>query len=527
MSYRVLIADNVHEGCDAILKEKGIEVVREVGKSQEELEEMVGEFDGMVVRSAVKVREPLITKMNRMKVIGRAGAGVDNIDVEAATRRGILVMNTPGGNTISAAEHTLAMILSLSRNVPGANQSLHNSEWNRKAFVGRELMDKTVGILGIGRIGSEVAKRLRGFEVKLLGYDPMLADEAMKSLDIEPVDFDTIIKEADIISLHLPLNDKTRGMIAEEELAKMKHGALIINCARGGIVDESALLNALDEGRIGGAAFDVFAQEPPEFPSPLINHPHVVATPHIAASTAEAQERVALAIARQIGDFFQNGEGTGLVNGNGLEEALREEFTPFSDVACSLGHLVRELVGSQDLSVDMSVSGDKVLPLLHGLQASMLVGMFEKEEDGANLVNATVIAEQRGVKSTVTGQGPDNRYRFLLKASAVKGEEQHEVAVTLLGNTEPRLVMIDDHWLDIRPEGPMLLIYHQDKPGTLAAISGILGHADINIADLSLGRGGEGRNAMTLIRVDTEVHDEVLEQLQAIENVHHARSLLL
>ena len=314
MQKRILIADNVHPGCDEVFINEGFDVVRALGKTEDELAELVNEFDGMVVRSAVKVRRPLIEKMDRMKIIGRAGAGVDNIDVDAATEQGVLVMNTPGGNTISAAEHTVAMILALCRKIPLANQSLQNAEWNRKAFVGTELFEKTVGIVGLGRIGREVAKRLRAFDTTVIGFDPMLSSEAIKDAGVEPVDLDTIITRSEILSLHLPLNDTTRGMIGVRELALMKPGSFVINCARGGVVDEQALLSSLEAGHTKGAGLDVFEQEPLEFPSQLINHPNVVATPHIAASTGEAQKRVALTIARQIALFLKGEKASGFVN---------------------------------------------------------------------------------------------------------------------------------------------------------------------------------------------------------------------
>lgn len=312
--YRVLIADNVHPGCDEILAGEGIEVVRETGKSEEELAAIIADFDGMVVRSAVKVRRPLIEKMSRMKVIGRAGAGVDNIDVAAASEKGIAVMNTPGGNTISAAEHTVGMILSVCRSIPQANESLRGDQWNRKAFVGTELFGKTVGVLGIGRIGSEVAKRLRGFEVQLLGHDPFLSDEVVRDFGMVPVSLDELLERSDILTLHLSLSDQTRNMIGEQELGKMKPGALLVNCARGGIVNEAALLAALENGNVAGAAFDVFEQEPPAFPNALISHPRFISTPHIAASTSDAQIRVSHAIARQIGAFLKGEPPIAVVN---------------------------------------------------------------------------------------------------------------------------------------------------------------------------------------------------------------------
>ncbi len=527
MSYKVLIADNVHVGCDEILVAEGFEVLRAVGKSEEELAGLVGGFDAMVVRSAIKVGRSLIEKMDRMKIVGRAGAGVDNIDVEAATERGILVMNTPGGNTISAAEHTVAMMLALLRKIPAANRSLRSEEWDRKSFVGTELLEKTIGILGVGRIGSEVAMRLRPFGVKLIGYDPMLSDEGLRSLGLEPGDLKTIISRSDILSFHLPLNDQTRGMIGSEELARMKKGSFVINCARGGIIDEHALLDALEAGHIAGAAFDVFEEEPPTFPNGLIDHPNVVATPHIAASTNEAQERVALAIAHQIAALLRGEEGVGLVNADDLDGALRREFSPYADAASALGRVIRELVGGRDLSIRLHVSGEDTSLMLNGLRASLLVGLLQGEERRINVVNADLMAAQSGVAATITGEGPDERYRFLMRAEVEADGKILEAAVSLFGNSEPRLVMIDHHWFDIYPEGFMILLRHQDRPGTLASISSVLGEAEINIADLSLGRDREGNGAMTLIRLDSDVDEETMARLEEIRDVRQVLSLVL
>lgn len=313
MSNRVLIADNVSEGCDQVLRDRGIEVVRAVGLEEDHLNEMVADFDGMIVRSAVKVRRPMIERMERMRVIGRAGVGVDNIDVEAAKEKGIVVMNTPDGNTISAAEHTVGMILATCRNIPNANHSLRDNQWNRKQFVGTELYGKTVGILGVGRIGREVAKRLRGFDLTLLGYDPMLSSQAILDAGLAPATFEEVLSRSDIVSLHLPINEETGGMIGEDQLGQMKEGSILINCARGGIVDEDAVVAALESGRLAGAGFDVFENEPPNFPNSLINHPKVVSTPHIAASTSEAQIRVAIAIGRQVGAFLFGEEPVGVL----------------------------------------------------------------------------------------------------------------------------------------------------------------------------------------------------------------------
>lgn len=525
-AHRILIADNVHPDCDDILRGYGLDVVRALGKTDDELATLLPDFDGMIVRSAVKVGRGMIEKMERMRVIGRAGAGVDNIDVQAATERGILVMNTPGGNTISAAEHTVAMILAACRRIPAANRSMLAEQWDRKTFVGTELLGKTVGILGVGRIGSEVAKRLRAFDVVLIAYDPVLSDEGVKALNIEPVDFDTLLERSDILTLHLPLNGDTRNMIGADQLARMKSGAYLVNCARGGIVDEAALLPALDSGTIAGAAFDVFEQEPPQFPNELINHPRFVCTPHIAASTEEAQERVAFAVARQIGEMFSGREALGLVNGDGLEGALREEFFSYALAAQRLGTVVRQLVEVDGLRCRLRAYGDDTGLMLNGLVASFLVGLLEKEGTRVNPVNAALLADAYHVHADITGEGAHKNYRFLLQVEIEGREVFHRAAMTFFEQDRPRFVMLDNLWFDIVPEGPMLLIGHQDRPGTLAEIATILGNAGINIADLSLGRQAESNTALTFIRTDSQVPDPLLDSLSAIPNVEHVHAFL-
>lgn len=523
-THRVLIADAVSTECDAILTRRGIEVNRAVGVSRDELLRILPDYHGMIVRSAVKVDREMIGAMEKMRSIGRAGAGVDNIDVAAATERGIVVMNTPGGNTISAAEHTVAVLLSLLRKIPAANASLRAGSWDRKSFTGTELMGKRFGVLGLGRIGREVATRIRSFEAEVLGYDPILSADAVEELGIRPATFEELIAEADILTIHIPLLPETRGLIGSEQLARMKRGAFVVNCARGGIVDEGALLDALHSGQIGGAALDVFEQEPPAFPSPLIEHPNVVATPHIAASTHEAQERVALDIADQMADFFEGKGARGIVNAVGLEASLRSDALPMMEAARMLGAFLAQLTGDQNARARLTAYGADAATIVRGLGLSFLAGLVSKGLDASvNPINAGLLARERGIALEAEGEGAHGEFTVLIAGEVVVGDVRHKAAATVFGLREPRLVMIDDVWLDVRPAGLLLLFENDDRPGVLAAVSSALAASEINIADVSLGRREGAGAALTVMRVDQEPQDNLLSSLAALPAVHGVR----
>lgn len=526
MEYRVLIADAVNKECDRILQARGIAVERAVGLSPEELYRILPEFDGMVVRSAVQVNREMIGRMSRMRLIGRAGAGVDNIDVEAATEMGIVVMNTPGGNTVSATEHTIAMLLSMLRKIPAANASLRSGAWDRKSFVGTELLGKRVGVLGLGRIGKEVARRLQSFDTVVVGYDPVLSAPAVEELGIQPAGFDDLIASSDIILVHIPLLAETRGLIGAAEFSRMKRGVFIVNTARGELIDEAALLEALNSGQVGGAALDVFAGEPPKFPNPLIDHPNVVATPHVAASTEEAQGRVAIDIAAQMADFFEGKGARGVVNAAGLEGSLESEALPMMRVAERLGALLGQLVENHDVSCKLIVYGSNATPIARGLGASFLAGMVGLGLDKTvNAINAEMLAERNRVKLATVGEGSHPRFNMLLCAEVTSGRETRTAAMTVIGWNEPRLVMVDDVWLDIRPIGSIILFENLDQPGVLAAVSSTLATHNVNIADVTLGRREGTGQALTVMRTDEELSDTILNKLGLLNVVQRVRTL--
>lgn len=524
--YRVLIADAVSTDCDTIFADRGIEVVRAVGVSRDELLALLPEFDGMIVRSAVQVDRAMIERMSRMRAIGRAGAGVDNIDVDAATEKGIVVMNTPGGNTISATEHTVAMLLALLRKIPGANASLRAGKWDRKSFTGTELLGKQIGILGLGRIGREVAKRLQSFDTTVVGYDPVLTSDAVRDLGIEPVTFDELIESSDIITIHIPLIAETRGLLGRDALARMRRGGFIVNCARGGIVDEAALLEALESGQVAGAALDVFDGEPPTLPSPLIDHPRVVATPHIAASTEEAQTRVAIDIALQISELFEGKGARGVVNAAGLESSLGSDAQPLMEAAERLGAFLGQLVGNEGTRCRLTAYGSDATPIVRGLGAAFLAGMVGLGRDGrVNAINAEMLAERNRVELVTEGEGSHDLYKTLIAAEAESNGERRTAAISVFGWSDPRLVMLDGVWIEIRPAGSLVLFENLDQPGVLASVSAVLAQHGVNIADVALGRREGTGHAVTVMRTDGLLDSATLADLAALNVVERVRTL--
>lgn len=521
MIWRVLIPDAVDTVCDRLLEEGGCEVVRMEKPSDNALLEVVADFDAMVVRSAVTVTAEMIDRMERMKVIGRAGAGVDNIDTAAATRSGILVMNTPGGNTVSAAEHTIALLLALLRNIPEADASMKRGAWDRKKFTGAELYGKTVGVVGLGKIGREVLERLLPFEIEALGYDPVLGDDGIRSLGAEPVSFEDLVARADVITFHVPLNEKTRGMVGDDEIARMKEGVRLVNCARGGVVDEEALLAGLESGRVAGAALDVYTEEPPT-DERLASHPNVVATPHIAASTSEAQHRVAVAIAEGILGFRRGEEITGLVNAGDVGSAFsRVNEAPYR-LALTMGHLLEALGVSRDESLAISVYNGGEPTGRSGLVATLLTGLFSRHPGGVSPINAGVIAGERNVEATVVRELDESRHTSFVRVVVDNGGEVDSIALALSSAGEPRIVEVNGRELDFAPYGHVLLLEHIDRPGMIAAISTIMAMEKINIADLSLGRRDQG-SALTLIRTDQPIPEEVVEEIGGLEGISRAR----
>ncbi len=516
---KILVSDHLEQACIDILRHEGFEVDNRPGLPPAELLEAIGGYEGLVVRSATKVTAEVIARGTRLQVIGRAGTGVDNIDVNAATRRGILVMNTPGGNTISAAEQTISLMLALARNIPQAHASLLRGEWDRKSFTGTEVEGKTLGVVGLGKIGREVALRCRGLGMHVLGYDPVLSADVTAKMDVEPVSLEELFRRSDFITVHTPLNAQTRGLLNDDSLARCKKGVRIINCARGGIVDEAALLRALENKQVAGAALDVFESEPPKG-NPLIGHPHVVVTPHLGASTEEAQEKVAVQIAHQIVDALQGRAFSGVVNGAAMHLTLKEEVRPALDLAERLGSLAVQTVTGKLKQLTITAAGELLVQSLELLKAGVLKGILAHTvPEPVNFINAPFLARELGI-SVSEGRNPDPApYASLLRVRYETDHDTLEVAGTVLGPRAVRLVAMNGFSFEVRPEGYLLVYRNIDRPGMLARVGAILARHQVNIAGVSLGRSRPGEIALTVMNVDSAIPETALREISSQEGI--------
>ena len=523
----ILITDDVDRQCVDILEAEGFRVEYHPALGPAEILKAVEPVEGLIVRSRSRVTSHVLEAGKKLKVVGRAGAGVDNIDVAAATRHGIIVMNTPGGNTISTAEHTLSMMLALARNIPQANQSLREGKWERSAFVGTELYGKTLGVIGLGKVGSEVSRRASAFGMKIVAFDPAQSEEMAGKVNAQLVGLPDLLRQSDFITLHSPLIPETKGLIGKESLALCKHGVRIINCARGGIVDEAALLGALESGAVAGAALDVFEQEPPSN-TPLIRHPNVVVTPHLAASTEEAQEKVAIQIARQVADFLQGRGVSGSVNADSISLGLKDELRPFLLLGEKLGRLVAQLKDGKLKSVTVSASGEPLGEFLPALGAAVLKGAFEGVlDEPVNYLNAPVIARERGIGVQLVRESALLRYAQVLSVRYQTEKESRHFSGTLFGEKDLRIVGIDGFHFEMNPDGHLILYSNIDRPGMLAAVSSLLARAHINIAGLSLGRFESGSRALTVISIDTPAPEAVLKEIALLDGVSDVKMITL
>jgi D-3-phosphoglycerate dehydrogenase len=524
---RILVSDAVEQGCVDILRSENLDVDNRPGISADELKSIIPQYEGLVVRSSTKVTAEVIALGTKLKIVGRAGTGVDNIDVPAATRRGILVMNTPGGNTISAAEHTVSMLMSLARNIPQAHQSITKGEWERKKYTGTEVFGKTVGVIGLGKIGREVALRCKSLGMSVIGYDPVLAPDAALKLEVEPVGLEEIYRRADFITVHTPLTPDTKWLLNDATIARCKKGVRLINCARGGIIDEHSLLRALESGHVAGAALDVFEVEPPKG-NPLLNHPRVIATPHLGASTEEAQEKVALQIAHQIADALLGRSFIGVVNGAVMQLTLKEEVRPLVVLAEKLGSMVAQLAEGKLKRLTIGAAGEQALSALELLKAGVTKGVLSHTQpDPVNFISAPMLAAELGLVVNEEREGEPKQYGILVRVKYETEKGMREVAGTVFGRSGVRFVQIDGFRFEVNPEGTLLVYNNIDKPGMLAQVGSILARHKVNIAGVSLGRVEAGGNALTVMNIDSSIPPGGITEMKELQGVSNLRVVRL
>jgi D-3-phosphoglycerate dehydrogenase len=521
---KVLIADALSPSALDIFRERGIDAVSRTGLSPGELKEIIAGYDGLAVRSATKVTRDILEGAAALKVVGRAGIGVDNIDVPAATQRGVVVMNAPHGNAITTAEHAIAMMLALARKIPQANASTHSGRWEKERFVGVELAGKVLGIVGCGNIGSIVADRAHGLKMRVLAYDPFLSDERAKDLGVERVELDALLARADIITLHTPLTDTTRHMIDAKALAKTKRGVRIVNCARGELIAEADLKAAIEAGHVAGAALDVFAQEPARS-NPLFGLEQVVATPHLGASTSEAQEKVAVQIAEQMADFLLTGAVANAVNMPSVTAEEAPRLKPYIKLAQQLGSLAGQLTRSGIRSVTVEYEGLAAGLNTRPLTAAALSGLLSPMLDHVNMVNAPVLARERNISLAEVKHDRPTDYQTLIRLTVETDRRRRDVAGTLFGGDKPRLVEIKGIPIEAELGRHMLYLTNEDKPGFIGRLGTLLGAAGVNIATFHLGRSGPGADAIALVEIDQPVSETLLAELRRIPNVMQAESL--
>ncbi len=523
MNNRVLISDALSPRAVEIFRERGIEVEQRVGLKPEELRRVIGEFDGLAIRSATKVTSSILSAASRLRVIGRAGIGVDNVDVAGATARGIVVMNTPFGNSITTAEHAIAMMFSLAREIPAANASTRAGKWEKSRFMGVELTGKTLGVIGCGNIGSIVVDRALGLKMKLVASDPFLTLERAQALGVEKLELEALLARADFISLHAPLTNQTRNMLDARALARCKRGVRIINCARGGLIDEAALLAALQSGQVAGAALDVFIEEP-ALQNPLFALDSVVCTPHLGASTTEAQENVALQIAEQMSDYLLTGAVSNALNMASVSAEDAPRLRPYMKLAEQLGSLVGQVTPGGIQSVEISFEGHVASLNTRPLTNTVLMGLLRPSSDFVNMVNAPVIAKDRGIRTAETRLERESDYHTMIRVHVKTDRGALGLAGSLFSG-KPRLIGIDGVALESELTARMLFVRNKDAPGFIGSLGTALGRAGVNIANFNLGRTSPGTDAVCLVSVDDEIPAQVLQQIQGLPGVVGVYSL--
>jgi len=515
---KVLISDKMDPNAARIFEERGCEVDVITGKTPDELKAMIGQYDGLAIRSATKVTKEILDAADNLKVVGRAGIGVDNVDIPAASAKGVVVMNTPFGNSITTAEHAIALMFALARQLPEANAQTQDGKWPKNDFMGVEVTGKTLGLIGAGNIGSIVADRARGLRMKVVAYDPFLTEERAIEMGVEKADLETLLSRADFITLHTPLTEQTRNILSRERLEKTKKGVRIINCARGGLIDEAALKDLLDSGHIAGAALDVFVTEPAK-EHPLFGTENFVATPHLGASTNEAQVNVAIQIADQMSDFLLLGGITNAVNVPSLSAEEAPRLKPYMALAEKLGRLVGQIAGTEIRSIDVEAEGHAAELNIKPITGAVLAGLMGTWSDTVNMVNAPYLAKERGLDVREIRSSQEGDFHTLLAVTVATDHGPKRVEGTLFGNRAPRLVNIFGVPIEAELAGQMIYIVNTDAPGFIGALGTRLGENGINIATFNLGRHDAGGEAVALVSIDDPIMPDVVDQLSSLPGV--------
>lgn len=526
---RILVSDKLDkQGLEILQAAPGLEVDNNPGLPADELKKIIGVYEGLVIRSGTKVTADLLEAATSLKIVGRAGIGVDNVDVEAASKRGVIVANTPGGNNVTTGEHAISMMLACARDIPQANATLRAGQWKRNDFMGVEITGKTIGVIGLGNIGAIVADRAKGLRMNVIGYDPFVNSEASARMGIECVTLDEMYARADFISIHTPLTNDTRGLIGEKSIAKMKKGVRIVNCARGGIIDEAALLAALNSGHVGGAALDVFASEPPAKDDPLVAHPKVVATPHLGASTGEAQLNVAIAVAEQIRDYFADGTIRNAINVPSLSAEAAGALAPFITLGGKIGSLHAQLASCAPSEITIEYNGEVADLDIRPVNAAVLKGLLSSVLDvPLNDVNAPFLAKERGVKVIEVKNRDTKTFTSSIAVRFKRGNVSRLIEGAVFGGKIVRIVRYDDFFLEAVPEGNILILQNRDVPGVVGRLGNFLAQHGINIAGLSLGRVKAGGEAVAFYHVDSALDAKQLEDLRGLQDVTAAQMVRL
>ncbi|SHJ06553.1 phosphoglycerate dehydrogenase [Wenxinia saemankumensis] len=523
---KVLISDKLSDAAVQIFRDRGIDVDFEpgFGKDKDRLLEVIGQYDGLAIRSATKVTEKVIAAAGNLRVIGRAGIGVDNVDIPAASKKGIIVMNTPFGNSITTAEHAIAMMFAVARQIPEASASTHAGKWEKSRFMGVELTNKTLGVIGAGNIGSIVIARALGLKMKVITYDPFLSEERAAEIGVEKVELDALLSRADFITLHVPLTDQTRNILSEANIAKLKHGVRIINCARGGLVDEAALAAALKDGRVAGAAFDVFETEPAT-DSPLFNLPNVVVTPHLGAATTEAQENVALQVAEQMSDYLLTGAVQNALNMPSVTAEEAKVMGPWLKLSQHLGNFIGQMTDEPAKAINILYDGSVSEMNLAALNCGVIAGMMRRRNPDVNMVSAPVIAKEAGIKVSTTRQEQTGAFEGYIKVTVVTDTRERSIAGTVFSDGKPRFIQIKGINIDAEIGEHMLYTTNNDVPGIIGLLGQTMGEGGVNIANFTLGRSVKQGEAIAILYVDDAVPEPVIRKLEETGKFNQVKPL--